>query len=260
MKKWGEGMERPDAFEISIVRDFTRQIWHPFQKGLQDYEMVRPGDRIAVGVSGGVDSLLLAKCMRRQARYSHTPFEVVCVTLDTGKGRALLDANAERLSLPLEIIQADSAGVSALCDAARALHCSKLALGQHFDDITENILAGMLFAGKIAMQLPQEECGGVRVIRPLCLVRERDILAWQAANALECPPPDPVSDAQLQAREIIARIHETSPAADRNIFRAMENVNLNTVISYTNGAVSHHFLDDFASGITNHGTRSGEGR
>ena len=256
-------MERPDSLEISIVREFTRPIWHRFQKGIRDYALVHAEERIAVCISGGVDSWLLAKCMQRQQRYSKTPFSVEYLALDSGGAQEQLDEFAQTCGIPLHIFKSDAAGERELCAAAKSLGCRKIALAQHFDDIIEGILTGMLYDARIAALLPKAYCRSdaeMQCIRPLCLVREADILAWQAANGLAFFPPDAVSPQQQETRRILAGLLQNSTAVDMNIFRAMENVNLRTVLSYQDGTQQHSFLEDFDRGITNHGTVSGEGR
>ena len=289
-------MEIPNPAEESIVRKFTRPIWHRFLRGIKDYQLVQEGDRIAVCISGGKDSMMMAKCMQRLQRYSKFPFEVEFLCMNPGYNernkQKILD-NAALLGIPIKMFEVRIFDVVAnmeqnpcymcarmrrghLYKAAQDLGCNKIALGHHFDDVIETILMGMLYGGQIQTMMPKihsENFPGMQLIRPLYLVREKDILAWKDCNNLEfiqCAcrmtenidkSGDGIGDSKRQEiKALLAQLREKSPAIDKNIFRSVENVNLRTIISYHDGEEYHHFLDTYDERITNHGMKQGEPR
>ena len=193
--------------ERSIIKPFRKTIWRPFVKGLQEYRMVEDGDRIAVCISGGKDSMLLAKCLQQLKRQSETDFSLEFMVMDPGyhrANRALIEENASRMRIPIRILESDifdavvDAGQSHcyLCARmrrgylyanAKKLGCNKIALGHHFDDVIETILMGILYGGQINTMMPKlhsTNFAGMELIRPLYYVKEEDILAWKEYNDL----------------------------------------------------------------------------
>ena len=193
--------------ERSIIKPFRKTIWRPFVKGLQEYRMVEDGDRIAVCISGGKDSMLLAKCLQQLKRQSETDFSLEFMVMDPGyhrANRALIEENASRMRIPIRILESDifdavvDAGQSPcyLCARmrrgclyanAKKLGCNKIALGHHFDDVIETILMGILYGGQIYTMMPKlhsTNFPGMELIRPLYYVKEEDILAWKEYNDL----------------------------------------------------------------------------
>ena len=193
--------------ERSIIKPFRKTIWRPFVKGLQEYRMVEDGDRIAVCISGGKDSMLLAKCLQQLKRQSETDFSLEFMVMDPGyhrANRALIEENASRMRIPIRILESDifdavvDAGQSPcyLCALmrrgylyanAKKLGCNKIALGHHFDDVIETILMGILYGGQINTMMPKlhsTNFPGMELIRPLYYVKEEDILAWKEYNDL----------------------------------------------------------------------------
>lgn len=289
-------MEIPNQIEESIVRKFTRPIWHRFLKGIKEYDLVQEGDKIAVCISGGKDSMMMAKCMQRLQRYSKFPFEVEYLVMDPGyntRNRQKIIENASIMGIPIRIFEVRIFDVVAgmeqnpcymcarmrrghLYKAAQDLGCNKIALGHHFDDVIETILMGMLYGSQIQTMMPKihsENFPGMELIRPLYLVRESDILAWKEYNHLKfiqcaCRMTEHISQSgdgigeskRQEVKALLAQLRKVSPHIDMNIFRSVENVNLKTIISYHIGEEYHHFLDDYDKGITNHGTKSGEPR
>ena len=195
------------AIERSIIKQFRKEIWRPFVKGLQAYEMIADGDRIAVCISGGKDSMLLAKCMQELKRHSKTNFELEFIVMDPGynpANRRLIEENAALMNIPVQIFESDifDAVVDVdqspcyLCarmrrgylyDRASSLGCNKIALGHHYDDVIETILMSMLYGGQVNTMMPKlhsTNFPGMELIRPLYFVKEGDILAWKDYNGL----------------------------------------------------------------------------
>ncbi len=289
-------MEIPNQIEETIVGKFRRTIWTKFLKGVREYDLIQEGDRIAVCISGGKDSMLMAKCMQRLQRYSKIPFDVEFLVMDPGYNpinRRKIEDNAETLGIPIRIFETKIFDAVAKIDqhpcylcarmrrghlykTAQELGCNKIALGHHFDDVIETILMGMLYGSQIQTMMPKihsENYAGMQLIRPLYLVREDDIIKWRLHNDLtfiqcacrfteNCTMCDNGGGGskRQEIKELLKELRQVSPAIDMNIFRSVENVNLKTVISYHIGDEYHHFLDDFDSGVTNHGTMAGEGR
>lgn len=193
--------------ERSIIKQFRREIWRPFVKGLQDYEMIKDGDKVAVCISGGKDSMLLAKCLQQLKRQSQTDFELEFIVMDPGynpDNRKLIEDNAALMNIPVRIFDSDIFDIVVdveqspcyLCARmrrgylyahARELGCNKIALGHHFDDVIETILMGILYGGQINTMMPKlhsTNFQGMELIRPLYYVKEEDILAWKDYNGL----------------------------------------------------------------------------
>ena len=289
-------MEMPNAIEETIVGKFRRTIWTKFLKGVREYQLIQEGDKIAVCISGGKDSMLMAKCMQRLRRYSKVPFEVEFLVMDPGYNpinRQKIIDNAALLEIPIRMFETQIFDAVAKVDqhpcylcarmrrghlykTAQSLGCNKIALGHHFDDVIETILMGMLYGSQVQTMMPKihsENYAGMELIRPMYLVREADIIKWRLHNDLQfiqcacrftenctmCDNGGGGSKRQ-EVKELLKQLRAVSPAIDMNIFRSVENVNLNTIISYHNGTEYHHFLDDYDAGVTNHGTKAGQGR
>ena len=193
--------------ERSIIKEFRKEIWRPFVKGLQEYEMIADGDHIAVCISGGKDSMLLAKCMQELQRHSKTSFRLEFIVMDPGYNpgnRRRIEENAALMHIPVQIFDSDIFNVVVdvdqspcyLCarmrrgflyDHARELGCNKIALGHHFDDVIETVLMSMLYGGQINTMMPKlhsTNFPGMELIRPLYFVKEEYILAWKDYNNL----------------------------------------------------------------------------
>ena len=193
--------------ERSIIKEYRKTIWRPFVKGLQEYEMIQDGDRVAVCISGGKDSMLLAKCLQQLKRQSDTKFELEFIVMDPGyqpENRKLIEENAALMNIPVRIFDSDIFDIVVDVDQspcylcarmrrgylyshARELGCNKIALGHHFDDVIETILMGILYGGQINTMMPKlhsTNFSGMELIRPLYFVKEEDILAWRDSNHL----------------------------------------------------------------------------
>ena len=193
--------------ERSIIKEYRKTIWRPFVKGLQEYEMIQDGDRVAVCISGGKDSMLLAKCLQQLKRQSDTKFELEFIVMDPGyqpENRKLIEENAALMNIPLRMFDSDIFDIVVDVDQspcylcarmrrgylyshARELGCNKIALGHHFDDVIETILMGILYGGQINTMMPKlhsTNFSGMELIRPLYFVKEEDILAWRDSNHL----------------------------------------------------------------------------
>lgn len=284
-------MSAMNSIEETIAGRFGKQIWTKFNRAVRDYQLVLPGDRIAVCISGGKDSMLMAQCMLRMKRFSKVPFEVEFLVMDPGyspQNRRKIEENAALLGIPVTIretrifdsVENESSNPCFICarlrrgwlyKTAKSMGCNKIALGHHFDDVIETILMGMLYGSQMQTMLPKlhsENYAGMELIRPLYLVREQDIISWAEYNGLEfirCAcrmteerPDNQQSSKRQEIKQLLVQLRKTNPAVDMNIFRSAENVNLRKLISYHSGSERHHFLDDYSEGITVRGTRNSD--
>ena len=273
-------MEKRQQVERSIIKKYKKPIWNRFIGGIKDYRLIAPGDRIAVCISGGKDSMLLAKCMQHLQLYTEIPFEVEYLVMDPGyrpENRRLLLDNAALLGLPVkvfdtrlfELVDRDRSATSpcylcarmrrgCLYSRAQELGCNKIALGHHFDDVIETVLMSMLYGAEVRTMMPKLHSAhfpGMELIRPLYLVREADILSWQRYNGLaflqcacrmtERAAEDRSESKRAEIKRLISNLRKINPQIDKNIFKSVENVNLETLISYRKGAVAHSFLEDY---------------
>ena len=272
----------PNEIELTIVNKFRKTIWSKFLKGIKDYELIKEGDRIAVCISGGKDSMLMALCMKRLQRYSKIPFGVEFLVMDPGyneRNRRRIEDNAAKLGVPIHIFETPifkavdtfDQNPCYMCARMRRgwlykhageLGCNKIALGHHFDDVIETILMGMLYGSQVQTMMPKlhsEHFEGMELIRPMYLVREEDIIKWSVHNGLEfircaCRVTEQNVTCETEGskrqeiKNLLKTLRKVNPAVDKNIFRSVENVNLQTIISYHRGKDCHHFLDDYDEG------------
>ncbi len=280
-----------NPIEETIAGKFGKQIWSRFNKSISTYELIQPGDKIAVCISGGKDSMLMSLCIKRFKRFSKIPFEVEFLVMDPGyapENRQKIESNLSLLGIEARIldtniftsIEKENNNPCFLCarlrrgwlyKSAQELGCNKIALGHHFDDVVETILMGMLYGSQMQTMLPKlhsENYAGMQLIRPLYLVREKDIISWAEYNGLEfircaCRMTENLSNEtkvskRQEIKDLLKDLRTVNPAVDMNIFRSAENVNLRKLISYHSGSEYHHFLDDYSEGISVRGTKSGE--
>ena len=274
--------ETPEYVEIeqSIRKKFRKTIWCRFTRAVREYELVKEGDKIAVCISGGKDSMLMAKLFQELKRHNKFNFEVVFLVMDPGyspANRQIIEANAKRMNIPITIFESDifdavfniEKSPCYLCarmrrghlySKAKELGCNKIALGHHYDDVIETILMGMLYGAQMQTMMPKlhsTNFEGMELIRPLYLIREDDIKKWRDSNDLHfiqcaCNFTDTCSTCggentskRVEVKNLIRQLKETNPFVEANIFKSVENVNLSTVIAYKQGGVKHHFLDDY---------------
>ena len=275
-------MERSQEIERSIIKKFRKTIWNRFIKGIKEYQLINAGDKIAVCISGGKDSMLMAKCMQHLQKYSEVPFEVEYLVMNPGYNeinKQKIIENSKTLDIPIKMFETKIFDVVAdidnspcyLCarmrrgylySHAKELGCNKIALGHHFDDVIETILMGMLYVGQVQNMMPKLHSTnfvGMELIRPMYMVKEEDIIAWKLYNDLQfiqcacrftenctmCDNGGGGSKRQ-EMKELIKSFRKVNPNIDSNIFRSVENVNLSTIISYHIGDEKHHFLDDYS--------------
>lgn len=275
-------MEKHIEVERSIIKKYRKEIWKRFIAGINEYEMIKPGDKIAVCISGGKDSMLLAKCIQHLQKHSDFPFEAEYLVLDPGyspENRQQILSNAEMLDIPVKIFDANIFGYVVdvenspcyLCARMRRGHlyknaqklgCNKIALGHHFDDVIETILLSMIYGAEIKTMMPKlhsTNFDGMELIRPLYMVREADIKAWVRYNDLkflQCAckfteaSENSQSDRELlskrkEMKELISSFRKINSNIEMNIFRSVHNVNLETVIGYHKGDIKYNFLDDY---------------
>ena len=279
MKNRGEtsDMGMAQRVEEGIRTTFSRRLFKPFAKAIVEYSLLQPNDRVAVCMSGGKDSMLMAKLFQELKRHRKFPFEIVFLVMDPGYSRVnreLIESNAALLGIPVTIFETDIFenvyGVEKspcyLCARMRRGHlyakakelgCNKIALGHHYDDVIETILMGMLYGGQVQTMLPKLQSTnfeGMQLIRPMYLVRERDIIAWREEYGLrflrcackftaDCAAYDADSKRQ-RVKELIRELSRENQQVAQNIFKSVENVSLATLISYKDRQGVHHRFDE----------------
>ena len=268
--------------EQSIRKKFKKDLFSKFAKAINVYELLQEGDRVAVCISGGKDSMLLAKLFQELRRHRKFEFGLEFLVMDPGyhrKNREMIEQNAALMDIPVTIFSSDifdsvyqiEKNPCYLCARmrrgylyakARELGCNKIALGHHYDDVIETILMGMLYGAQVQTMMPKlhsTNFEGMELIRPMYLIREADIRHWRDYNGLHflqcaCRCTETSGDylaeeqsdsARIEVKKLIARLKETNPFVEANIFKSVENVNLNTVIAYKQDGVTHHFLDTY---------------
>ncbi len=269
--------------ELSLRKKFKKNIWCKFTKGINQYQMLKEGDKVAVCISGGKDSMLMAKLFQELKKHNKFEFEVVFLVMDPGYNeinRKIIEYNARSLGVPIEIF--DTTIFDAVYDIekspcylcarmrrgylyskAKELGCNKIALGHHYDDVIETILMGMLYGAQVQTMMPKLHSSnfeGMELIRPLYLVREEDIIHWRDYNKLyflQCAcrftdtcanklaADEPVPSKRQEIKQLIKEMKKVNPFVEGNIFKSVENVNLSTVIQYKKDGITHHFLDDY---------------
>ena len=273
--------EKAKEVEQSLRKKFKKKIWSKFTKAINTYELVKPGDKIAVCISGGKDSMLMAKCFQELKVHNKFDFEVKFLVMDPGyspENRKVIEDNAKKLNIPITIFKSDifesvfkvEKSPCYLCARMRRGHlyhfakdmgCNKIALGHHYDDVIETILMGMLYSGQIQTMMPKlhsTNFEGMELIRPLYLVREDDIKAWRDYNDLHfiqcaCKFTDTCTTCnneenqskRIEIKNLISELKKTNRFVEGNIFKSVENVNLNTIVAYKKDGVKHNFLDTY---------------
>lgn len=267
--------------ERSIIKKYRETIWHPFIDAVQKYELVSEGDRIAVCISGGKDSMLLAKLMQELSRHGRFPFETVFLCMDPGytpENRERIVSNAGRLGIPLtiedskifDIAYAQDHSPCYLCakmrrgwlySHAKALGCNKIALGHHFDDVIETTVMSMFYSSEIRAMLPKlhsDNFEGMELIRPLYKVREDDIIAWSRYNHLEflqcaCRFTEGISKDSVnyggskrkRVKELLKGLEKETPDLKTSVFNSLHSVCLDTMPGWTKNGREHSFLEDY---------------
>lgn len=268
--------------EKSIRKKFSKTIWSRFTAAIIEYKLVEPNDKIAVCISGGKDSMLMAKLFQELKRHNKFPFELVFLVMDPGysvENRDVIESNARRLNIPITVFETDIFNSvynvdkypcylcarmrrGYLYKKAKQLGCNKIALGHHYDDVIETILMGMLYGGQVQTMMPKlhsTNYEGMELIRPLYLVREAEIKHWRDYNKLNfiqcacrftdtcttCSPKSNTGSKRQEIKQLIANLKKINPQIESNIFHSVENVNLDTIISYKQGDNKVSFLDRY---------------
>lgn len=276
------GETSAEEVEKSIRKKFHKELFSRFTRAINDYQLVQEHDRIAVCISGGKDSMLMAKLFQELKRHNKFPFELTFLVMDPGyhpANRKMIEYNAGILKVPVVIFQSEifdavydvEKSPCYLCarmrrgylySKAQELGCNKIALGHHFDDVIETILMGMLYGGQVQTMMPKlhsTNFPGMELIRPLYLIREDSIKHWRDYNHLQflqCAcrftersaagrPDESELSKRLEVKKLIAELKKTNPFVESNIFKSVENVNLSTIIAYKEHGVRHHFLDEY---------------
>ena len=271
-------MERYQEIERSIIKKYRKQIWAKFVQAIQEFKMINDGDKIAVCISGGKDSFLLAKCMQELKRHSDTNFEVIYIVMNPGyneKNYQKIIENAKIMNIDIDIFSSNIFNAvsdikdnpcylcarmrrGCLYEYAKSKGCNKIALGHHFDDIIETLMMSILYGSQIQGMLPKLKSTnhiGMELIRPLSYIKEQDIIRWAKSNDLEfircaCRFTENIESGttdskRKEIKELIESLRKIYPNVDMNIFRSMYNVNLDTLISYKTKGIKHCYLDDY---------------
>ena len=273
-------MEKYKEIERSIIKKYRKEIWSRFTKGVKDYELIEENDNIMVCISGGKDSFLLAKCIQELQRHGKIKFNAHYVVMDPGYNdynRSFIEDNAKILNIPIEIFESDIfdvvAGVDSkspcyLCERMRRGHlykkaqdlgCNKIALGHHFDDFIETTLLSMFYGSEVKTMMPKlhsDNFEGLELIRPLLLVKEEDIIAWKKYNELTfincacrftegCSLINDGTSKRKEMKELIKNMRKINSSVDQNIFKALENVNMNCILGWHKDDEKHSFLDEY---------------
>ena len=267
--------------ELSIRKKFKKKIWSKFTKAVREYELVKEGDRIAVCISGGKDSMLMAKLFQELKRHNKFNFEVKFLVMDPGyspENRKVIEENVRKMKIPIQIFESNifesvfeiEKSPCYICarmrrgylyNFAQQMGCNKIALGHHYDDVIETILMGMLYSAQVQTMMPKlhsTNFEGMELIRPMYLIREDDIKAWRDYNDLHfiqcaCKFTDTCTTCnneenqskRMEIKKLIAELKKTNPFVEGNIFKSVENVNLDTVVGYKAKGVRHNFLDTY---------------
>ena len=282
LKEKSDTGEKQRKAEESIRKKFHKNLFSPFARACKTYQLINEGDHIAVCISGGKDSMLMAKLFQEIQRHRKVSFDLTFLVMDPGynkENRELIESNAKALGIPISIFESDIFDAvdtiekspcyicarmrrGYLYSKAKDLGCNKIALGHHYDDVIETILMGMLHGGQIQTMMPKlhsTNFEGMELIRPLYFIRESDICAWRDYNELHflqcachftdtcttCHEDGTTSSKRLETKKLIAELKKDNPFIESNIFKSVENVNLDTVIEYKKGGVRYSFLDDY---------------
>ena len=273
--------ERAREIEKSIRKKFHKVLFSRFAKAINEYDMIQENDKIAVCISGGKDSMLMAKLFQELKRHNKFPFELVFLVMDPGyseANRKIIENNAKLMDIPITIFESQifdavydiEDSPCYLCarmrrgylySHAKELGCNKIALGHHFDDVIETTLMGMLYGGQIQGMMPKlhsTNYPGMELIRPLYLVREDDIKAWRDYNGLHfiqcaCKFTDTCTTCnngqnhskRQETKELIRELKKSNPDVEKCIFSSVENVNIDTVLAYKKDGIKHSFLDEY---------------
>ena len=264
--------------EESIRHTFHDQLFAPFTKACRDYRLIENGDHIAVCISGGKDSILMAKLFQEIIKHNRVDFKLSFLVMDPGytaENRTLIENNCNNFGIPVtlfesrifEAVDTVDKGICYMCarmrrghlyKKAKELGCNKIALGHHYDDVIETVLMGMLYGGQIQSMMPKlrsRNFEGMELIRPMYLIREADICAWRDYNELRfldcaCRLTEKREDEEhlskrKEIKALIAELKNVNPAVEANIFRSVSNIDLDTVIEYKKDGKRHNFLDDY---------------
>lgn len=271
-------MEEYKEIEKSIIKKYRKEIWSKFIKAVQEYKLINENDKIMVCISGGKDSFLLAKCMEELSKHGKFPFDVHYVVMNPGYNeenvQKIID-NAKRMNVKIEIFESDIFAITDkecpdnpcyLCarmrrgflySKAKSLGCNKIALGHHINDVIETTLLSMFYGSEVKTMMPKlhsENFDGLELIRPLYLVREEDIISWAKSNNLSflncaCRFTEKSKNENISKRkeikELIKEIKKVNPNVEHNIFKALDNVNLNCILSYNENGIHHSFLENY---------------
>ncbi len=274
-------LEKYQLIERSLIKKYRKEIWNPFIAGVKRYELVKENDKIAVCISGGKDSMIMANLMRHLQKISDVNFELLYLVMDPGynpKNRQRIEDNARLMNIPLTVFESDIFDAVNTMDGspcymcarmrrghlyakAKELGCNKIALGHHFNDVIETTLLGMMYGAQIQAMLPKlhsTNFEGMELIRPLYCVHEDDILAWKSYNGLEfiqCAcrfvekrdsSEDGIGESKRQEiKMLIKELKKTNPDVENNIFNSIHSVNLETMPGYKENGVTHSFLERF---------------
>lgn len=274
--------DRLEQIEKSIRKKFHKELFSKFAKAINAYELVKENDHIAVCISGGKDSMLMAKLFQELKRHNKFAFELTFLVMDPGynaQNRRVIEQNASLMNIPITIFQSNifdtvdtiEKSPCYLCarmrrgylySKAKELGCNKIALGHHYDDVIETILMGMLYGAQVQTMMPKlhsTHFEGMELIRPMYLIREEDIKRWRDYNDLyflqcachftdtcsSCRDDGTSASKRLEIKKLIAALKEANPFVEANIFNSVENVNLDTVIGYKQNGIRHHFLEEY---------------
>jgi len=276
-----ENMTFAQRAESSLLKDFRKPIWRPFMNAVQAYELIRPGDRIAVCVSGGKDSMLMAKLMQILQRHSEVPFEAEYLIMDPGYNeinRRKVESNAKLLEIPYTLFESDIFEIAnsqeknpcflcakmrrgCLYNKARELGCNKIALGHHFNDVIETTVMGMLWGGQLQGMMPKlhsKNFPGMELIRPLYRVHEEDIIAWKNAHELSfiqcacrftenctlCDNGGGGSKRQ-EVKQLLKRLNRDGGKVEKNVFNAIHTLQFDTFPGWKKDGEAHSFLETY---------------
>lgn len=272
-------MERYEEIERSIIKKYRKLIWRRFVRGVEEYKLIQDNDKIAVCISGGKDSFLLAKCLQELKKHGKIKFDLEYIVMNPGykdKNLNLIKENAKTLNIPIKIFESDIFAVvnkiaeknpcymcarmrrGYLYNKAKELGCNKIALGHHYDDVIETILLSMIYGAEIKTMMPKlhsTNFKGIDLIRPLYLVKEDDIISWAKFNHLsfincacsftEKRLEDESISKRLEMKKLIKKFRTINENIDQNIFKSVENVNIDAIVGYKTKNKKYSFLDSY---------------